>query len=117
VTSSPSSYCKKILDKCNWEFDSIVAYHDTKNKKPHPEPILLAIKNLGVEPTFVISLGDRAIDIVASKSAGVYSGACLWDSDEVRQVILSNPDYVFKSSSELQLFFGNFFNCSFFQEW
>ena len=105
VTSSPSGYCNKILKFNNWKFDSIVAYHDTKNKKPHPDPILLAIKNLGVEPSGVLSLGDRVIDIVASKNAGVHSGACLWDSDEEDEVRAASPDFIFNTTSELKTFF------------
>ena len=104
VTSSPPSYCKKILDNNNWEFDSIVAYHDTRNKKPHPEPITLAVKKLNVEPSNVLSLGDREIDIIASNKAGVHSGACLWDSDEVEEVKLANPVFVFNSPKDLNNF-------------
>jgi len=101
VTSSPSSYCKNILANNNWEFDSIVAYHDTRNNKPHPEPILLAVKNLKEDPSNVLSLGDREIDIIASKKAGIYSSACLWDSDEANEVKLAKPDFVFNSTKDL----------------
>ncbi len=101
VTSSPSLYCNKILKINNWEFDSIVTYHDTRNKKPHPEPILLSIQNLKEEVSNVLSLGDREIDIIASNKAGVYSGACLWDSDELEEVRIANPNFVFNSPKEL----------------
>jgi len=63
------------------------------------------VKKLNVEPSNVLSLGDREIDIIASQRAGVSSGACLWNSDEVEQVRLANPDFVFSSPKELFDFF------------
>jgi len=105
VTSSPSGYCEKILKNNSWKFDCIVAYHDTRNKKPHPEPILMAMKKLNVKPSEVLSLGDRKIDIIASKDAGVYSGACLWDSEEEDEVRAANPDIIFHTTNELNTFF------------
>ena len=40
VTSSPSSYCKRVLNHWGWRPNSIVCFHDTNRRKPHPDPYL-----------------------------------------------------------------------------
>jgi pyrophosphatase PpaX len=52
-------------------FQTAVGYDDVVNHKPHPEPVLLALKNLGVSPEEAIYIGDMESDIKAGKSAGV----------------------------------------------
>ncbi|KNC65487.1 HAD family hydrolase [Pseudoalteromonas ardens] len=46
--------------------------------KPHPEPLLLAAKQLGVDPTRCTYIGDAERDIAAAKAAGMRSAAALW---------------------------------------
>lgn len=79
VTNSPSSYCKTIMDFFNLKYDTIVGYHDTQNKKPHQEPILLALKNMNVfNFNRVLGLGDNFIDINTYQNAGIRPIACMW---------------------------------------
>ncbi len=52
-------------------FDVIVSCEDTKNHKPHPEPILLACKKLKVKTEEAIFIGDAPFDYGAAKSAKV----------------------------------------------
>ena len=52
-------------------FSVIVAYEDTKNHKPDPEPLLFAAKNLHVNPSDVVYIGDMENDILAAKAAGM----------------------------------------------
>lgn len=101
VTSSPKSYCQKILDHNKWNFDTIVCYHDTINHKPHPEPILTAINNIGGKKENVISIGDEAKDIIASKRAGVISIAALWGTAEMVDLLGAGPTYISKTVEEL----------------
>lgn len=93
VTSSPKSYCQRIINHNNWCFDTVVCYHDTSNHKPHPAPILKAIESLECENKNVISIGDEAKDIIASRRAGVISIASLWGTSYRADLLGANPDY------------------------
>jgi phosphoglycolate phosphatase len=47
-----------------------VAYEDTANHKPQPEPLLLAAERLGVPPPEVVYIGDVESDLQAARAAG-----------------------------------------------
>lgn len=101
VTSSPGSYCSKVLSHWHIPYDYTVCYHDTTNKKPHPEPIIKAVQHLKVAPSNILSLGDRDIDIIASNQANVPSVACLWGAEDTNTLINSKPKFTINSPSEL----------------
>lgn len=101
VTSSPSSYCNRVLKHWNIPFDGMVCYHDTKNKKPHPEPINRALSLLHIPAEKAISFGDCDIDIIASTNANVRSVACTWGASNITTLIKSNPTYIVNNSEEL----------------
>lgn len=52
-------------------FGATVSYEDTKNHKPHPEPLLLAAEKLGVAPKNCVYIGDVENDIKAARGAGM----------------------------------------------
>ncbi|MFA5987339.1 MAG: HAD family hydrolase [Candidatus Paceibacterota bacterium] len=52
-------------------FSVAIGYEDTKNHKPHPEPLLLAAKLVGVMPTECIYIGDALTDVQAGNAAGM----------------------------------------------
>ncbi|MCI3921341.1 HAD family hydrolase [Paenibacillus sp. TRM 82003] len=101
VTASPRSYCEKILAYWNWSFDVIVCYHDTQLRKPHPEPINLAIQKMGSDREAVFSVGDDPKDIQASKKAGITALGALWGTGNREGLIQSNPDLLFETPHEL----------------
>jgi phosphoglycolate phosphatase-like HAD superfamily hydrolase len=79
-------------------------------EKPHPDPILAAIAKLHADKAKSISAGDRAIDIIASKAAGITSIACLWGSKLPSALTKSGADYIARTvpdfSSILKTYFG-----------
>ncbi|RFM34466.1 HAD family hydrolase [Chitinophaga silvisoli] len=109
VTSSPSKYCGKITDHFDIICDNKVCYHDTTRRKPHPDPINLAIQRMGVDPGKILSLGDLPKDIQASKAAGAISVACLWGSFNTAALRASEPHYIVERSEELPDFLKRFF--------
>lgn len=52
-------------------FEVEVSCEDTKNHKPHPDPLLLATKKLGVNPEECVYVGDMESDIMAARSANM----------------------------------------------
>ena len=51
--------------------DAVVASSDVKNLKPHPEPLLLALKRVGVEAGDALFVGDSQADAEAGRAAGI----------------------------------------------
>ena len=101
VTSSPSSYCNPIVRHWGWIIDAQVCYHDTGSHKPHPAPILKALERLGLQSSEVVSVGDAAKDVVASRRAGVMSIGALWGSLEKEALIQAKPDLLCETVPEL----------------
>ncbi|MFB0925764.1 MAG: HAD-IA family hydrolase, partial [Vicingaceae bacterium] len=104
VTSSPRNYCAKVLEHFGLEIENIVGYHDTKNKKPHPEPILKAISNAGVDKEYVISFGDNLNDVLASKSAGVKAVGCSWGLKNNKNDFHNLCEFIFDNTLDLKIF-------------
>ncbi len=82
VTSSPSRYCKGILQRCDLTrfFAVTVCYHDTARHKPHADPILRALQLLGGTSTQAAIVGDDDGDLLAGKNAGVLTVYAAWGS-------------------------------------
>jgi len=78
VTTKTGSYSRILLEHLGLMdyFEVLIGREDVIYPKPHPEPILKAIKNLDVknkEKCWMI--GDTCMDIQAAKSAGIYGVA------------------------------------------
>jgi pyrophosphatase PpaX len=52
-------------------FSSVVHTDRIKTHKPDPEGVLLALKEIGVDPSNAIMVGDMDYDILAGKNAGI----------------------------------------------
>ncbi|MBS7248674.1 MAG: HAD-IA family hydrolase [Candidatus Jordarchaeales archaeon] len=51
--------------------DVIIGREDTQRTKPNPEPIIYALKLLGVEADEAVYVGDHPYDLAAASAAGV----------------------------------------------
>ena len=96
VTSKLRSLAFRGLKLCNLEkyIDACVAFEDTDNHKPEPDPIVRALEMLGIEPAIreVIMVGDSPYDLLCASNAGVKSAAVEW-SIHPREVLSScKPD-------------------------
>jgi len=69
VTSSNRMFTEAVLRKFGWRFDVVVTGDDVKHGKPHPEPVLLAMKKLGVSRAYFI--GDSEYDRISAERAGI----------------------------------------------
>ena len=52
-------------------FETVISAEDTKYLKPHPEPLLKALKHMKEIPKKAIMVGDSHLDIEAGKNAGM----------------------------------------------
>ncbi|CAG1065308.1 phosphoglycolate phosphatase [uncultured bacterium] len=75
VTNKPEGLASGILDvmKLSGYFKLLLGGDSLPNRKPHPEPIEKAIKELGAKPDRTIVVGDSPVDCEAAKGAGAYA--------------------------------------------
>ena len=80
VTSKHRHATLEGMDLCGivHHFPVIVTPEDVTHPKPHPEPVVLALRKLGVEPHEALFVGDSPHDMAAGKAAGVRVAAALW---------------------------------------
>lgn len=73
VTMAPRPYAERVIAHHGLDIKVIVAYHDVKLRKPHPEPILTAARLLGVPPERTVYIGDQPHDLVSAHQAGSFA--------------------------------------------
>lgn len=104
VTSSPASYCNRVIGQWRWTVATTVCYHDTVEKKPHPAPIVRALSNLAVASSDAIAVGDHPNDIVSARGAGVFAVAALWGIPDPSALVKVRPDISCSTVAELAQF-------------
>ena len=102
VTSTPRSYCQRVIRQWRWPIDASVCYHDTRRHKPDPAPFQEALSRLNTTAAHAISVGDSASDVIASKRAGICSVAALWGALDHTELLLAKPDIVCESVADLR---------------
>lgn len=75
VITNRSRGARSIMSHCGLLdlVDIVVDFEDVKNPKPHPEGIRLAMKYFDTTPNETVMIGDTPTDIIAGKSAGVWT--------------------------------------------
>ena len=73
VTNNERRIAEKMINRFKLQgfFDTTVTKDDVENTKPHPEPILKALKRLRCKPENCLYIGDNEEDVNAGKAAGV----------------------------------------------
>ena len=67
----------------------IVTSDDTKERKPHPAPLLKAAEKLEMPPHLFAYVGDYAGDMLAARAAGMLAVAALWGGIFPRETLLA----------------------------
>lgn len=109
VSSSPGTYCQRVISHNGWDIAPLVAYHDTQRRKPHPDPILLAIREASVTPEDTVHVGDMAQDTEAARAAGVTAVGAAWGTLDLDGLKGSSPDFLFFKVAELESYLAGRF--------
>ena len=81
VTNKPAWLTDPLMDALGMtnRAASVIVSGDTcANRKPHPEPILYACKQMGLDPRHCVYVGDAARDIEAGRAAGAATIVALY---------------------------------------
>jgi pyrophosphatase PpaX len=73
--------------------DVLVTRKETGEGKPSPKPFLFASSKLKVNPSNCLVIGDLPEDILAGKSAGMTTVACLNGYSERENILKAKPDF------------------------
>ena len=85
---------------------TIVTVLDVQNPKPHPEPVLLAIEQLGADPATTLMVGDSPADIQAANAAGAISVAVGWSLKGEAALAPYEPKHVIHDMRDLYALVG-----------
>ena len=103
VTSKSRELGMRGLKLCGLDglIDSTVFLEDTSLHKPHPEPILAALRKLSEPSQNAAYVGDSRHDIVAARGAGVRTIAALWGPAPRIELEREQPDFALESIKDL----------------
>ncbi|MGW8458764.1 pyrophosphatase PpaX [Bacillus atrophaeus] len=82
-------------------FEVIVTMDDVKMPKPDPEPVLLALEQIGSKPGEAIMVGDNYHDVLAGKNAGTATAGVAWTIKGAEELAKHQPDYMLEKMSDL----------------
>ncbi len=82
-------------------FSARVCSGDTARRKPHPEPLLLALRKMRLNPRACIYVGDAPQDLQMARRAGVRSVAVLGAFSTEEQLLAARPHLLLESLEDL----------------
>ncbi len=93
VTNKPASCTLPLLNQLQIDqyFTSIVSGDTCTHKKPHPEPVLFGIEEMGVTPQTCAMVGDSAHDIHAAQAANIPAIAVNYGYNQGVDLSTQNP--------------------------
>jgi phosphoglycolate phosphatase len=106
VTNKVSEFSRRILDGLGLAplVDAVVGGDETGKLKPHPDPLRLACRRLGVDPGGGVMVGDHQNDVLAGRAAGMATCGVAWGFDRGAGVRTARPDRLCPDIPELRRF-------------
>lgn len=103
VTSKTKETALRGLQLFNLDnfFSVVIGVQQCSNHKPHPEPVLKALKHLNLQPKDCLMVGDSPFDILSAKQAGTKTAAVRWTQVPWNTLQAEHPDYVLETMSDL----------------
>jgi HAD superfamily hydrolase (TIGR01549 family) len=74
---------------------------DTRRRKPHPEPLLAALRHMRIEPAASVYVGDAPEDIEMARRAGVAAIAVLGPFPVAARLRAAKPEFLLSSIKHL----------------
>jgi phosphoglycolate phosphatase len=86
-----------IFNYCN----SIITREMTRNVKPHPEHLFVALQSLGVAPELSAMLGDHPMDIEIGKHAGTLTIGVLTGYSTSAELLKAGADIIIDKAADI----------------
>ncbi len=103
VTSKKRTYAEMILGHLGLlePFECRIGPEDVTHGKPHAEPVLKVLEQLGLPADEMLVVGDTAFDVGAAHNAGVRCVCVTTGYDTRDELAALNPDAVFDTLREV----------------
>ncbi len=89
-------------------FTTIVTFQTCRYTKPHPDPILWAASQMGLQPDACVMIGDTTVDIRAGKAAMAQTVGVLCGFGEEFELRRSGADLILAETADLiEILFAN----------
>ncbi|TFJ93329.1 pyrophosphatase PpaX [Lentibacillus salicampi] len=83
------------------DFKTIITLDDVTHAKPHPEPIVKALKVLDASTDSTLMVGDNSHDIEAGQNAGTKTAGVAWSLKGREKLATYNPSYMLEDMRDL----------------
>lgn len=99
VTTKTGHYSRELMEYFGVMeyFEVLIGFENVTNPKPHPEPILTALEQMGRDKDNVWMIGDTRLDLEASVRAGIEAVGVLSGYDNYEQ--LSTFDFIIQENA------------------
>lgn len=89
VTTKTGLYSRELMEHFGMMkyFEVLIGREHVTNPKPHPEPILKALEQMGGVSPSVWMIGDTCLDVESSKRAGIECVAVTSGYDNIEQLL------------------------------
>ena len=82
-------------------FAARVCSGDTSRKKPHPEPLRMALRQMELDPAACVYVGDAPQDVEMARRAGVRAIGVLGPFPTEKRLRAARPECILGSIEEL----------------
>jgi HAD superfamily hydrolase (TIGR01509 family) len=82
-------------------FAARVCSGDTLRKKPHPQPLRLALRQMKLDPSMCVYVGDAPQDVEMARRAGVRAIGVLGPFPTEKRLRAARPEFLIASLEEL----------------
>ena len=82
-------------------FAARVCSGDTPRRKPHPEPLRMALRQMKLDPAACVYVGDAAQDVEMAQRAGVRAIGVLGPYPTEKRLRAAQPEFLLESLDEL----------------
>lgn len=82
-------------------FEVVVTALSAAHTKPYPDPVLLAARELKVDPADCLMIGDTIVDVLAGRAAGAQTVGVLCGFGEEDELRRRGADVIIASTAEL----------------
>ena len=97
-TNSPEYHARILLSNFGFENAPLIFAAN----KPSHDGLIRLIYERGINPRNILSIGDKAIDILASHGSEIASVAVTWGDDSEDQLIMSEPQRIVRKPEDLE---------------
>jgi phosphoglycolate phosphatase-like HAD superfamily hydrolase len=103
LTTKGQDQAEKIIEHFNlrYSFDYLIGRQDGLAHKPSPEPLLYICKELQVEPSETLMVGDTDLDIQCGINASAKTCGVLYGYRTEVQLEKEKPDFLISNLNEL----------------